>query len=81
MKQQLNEIERMQELAGIKEGQRTEQELYRLKKSFMPDFEEYVELNLIEKLEDNENMGYTEQEKEFAKQLKQVLETLKYGEI
>ena len=47
----------------------------------MPDFEEYVELNLIEKLEDNDNMGYTEQEKKFAKQLKQVLEILKHGEI
>ena len=77
----MSEIKRIQQLAGIKEGQQTEQELYRLKKSFMPDFEEYVELNLIEKLEDNDNMGYTEQEKKFAKQLKQVLETLKYGEI
>ena len=65
----------------LKEGQQAEQELYRLKKSFMPDFEEYVELNLIEKLEDNENMGYTEQEKAFAKQLKDVLFKLKHGEI
>jgi hypothetical protein len=65
----------------LKEGQQTERELYRLKKSFMQDFEEYVELNLIEKLEDNENMGYSEQEKHFARQLKQVLEILKHGEI
>ena len=65
----------------LKEGQQTEKELYRLKQSFMPDFEEYVELNLIEKLEDNENIGYTKQEKAFAKQLKQVLEILKHGEI
>ena len=75
-------IKRLQELAGIiTEGQQTERELYRLKQLFMPDFEEYVELNLIEKLEDNENMGYTEQEITFAKQLKQVLDKLKQGEI
>jgi hypothetical protein len=65
----------------LKEGQQAQQELYRLKKSFMPDFEEYVELNAIEKLEDNENMGYTEQEKQFAKQLEEILFTLKHGEI
>jgi hypothetical protein len=82
MKQPINEIKRMQQLAGvIKEGERTEKELYRLKQLFMPDFEEFVELNLIEKLEDNENMGYTKQEQDFARQLKQVLEVLKHGEI
>jgi hypothetical protein len=82
MKQPINEIKRMQQLAGvIKEGERTEKELYRLKQSFMPDFEEFVELNLIEKLEDNENIGYTKQEQDFARQLKQVLEVLKHGEI
>jgi len=65
----------------LKEGQQTERELYRLKQLFMPDFEEFVELNLIEKLEDNENMGYTKQEQDFARQLKEVLEVLKHGEI
>jgi hypothetical protein len=38
-------------------------------------------LNLIEKLEDNDNVGYTKQEQDFARQLKQVLEVLKQGEI
>jgi hypothetical protein len=65
----------------LKEGQQAQTELYRLKKSFMPAFEEFVELNLIEKLEDNDNVGYTKQEQDFARQLKQVLEVLKQGEI
>jgi hypothetical protein len=82
MKSQLNEVQKLQKIAGvIKESERAEQELYRLKQSFMQDFEEFVELNLIVKLEDNDNVGYTEQEKDFARQLKDVLFKLKRGEI
>jgi hypothetical protein len=82
MKKQLNEIKQLQKTAGIlNEVESAEQELYRLKQSFMPDFEDFVELNLIAKLEDNDNVGYTEQEKDFARQLKDVLFKLKHGEI
>ena len=55
--------------------------LSKLKESFMPAFEEFVEINLIEKLEDNNNVGYDKLEIDFARQLKDVLEKLKHGEI
>lgn len=55
--------------------------LSKLKESFMPAFEEFVEINLIEKLEDNNNVGYDKLEIDFAKQLKDVLFKLKHGEI
>lgn len=53
--------------------------LFKLKESFMPAFEEFVEINLIEKLENNDI--YSKQEIDFARQLKDVLEKLKHGEI
>jgi len=55
--------------------------LSKLKESFMPAFEEFVEINFLEKLEDNNNVGYDKLEIDFAKQLKDVLFKLKHGEI
>jgi hypothetical protein len=55
--------------------------LFKLKESFMPAFEEFVEINFLEKLEDNNNIGYDKLEIDFAKQLKDVLFKLKHGEI
>jgi hypothetical protein len=81
MKSQLNEVKNLQKAAGIlKEVETTEKELYRLQQSFMPAFEEYVELYEIEVLESQEG-EYTELEKDFARQLKDVLFKLKKGVI
>ena len=45
------------------------------------DGDDWIELNLIEKLEDNNNVGYDKLEIDFARQLKDILEKLKHGEI
>ena len=63
----------------IKEETSVDSILFKLKESFMPAFEEFVEVNLIEKLE-NSNI-YSKQEIDFARQLKDVLKKLKHGEI
>ena len=55
MKQQLNEVQKLQKIAGIiKEDERTDKELYNLQRQFLPAFEEYVELYAIEVLESPE---------------------------
>jgi Ribonuclease G/E len=81
MKQQLNEVKALQKIAGIiKEGEQTDKELYDLQKQFMPAFEDYVELYAIAALESPEG-EYTEVEKNFARQLKDVLFKFKKGVI
>lgn len=81
MKQQLNEVKKLQKIAGlIKEDERTDKELYNLQQQFLPAFENYVELYAIAALESQEG-EYTEAEKDFAKQLKDVLFKLKRGVI
>jgi hypothetical protein len=81
MKQQLNEVQKLQKIAGIiKEDERTDKELYNLQQQFLPAFEEYVELYTIEVLESVEGK-YTEVEKNFARQLKDVLFKFKQGVI
>ena len=81
MKQQLNEVQKLQKIAGIiKEDERTYKELYNLQQQFLPAFEEYVELYAIEVLESPEG-EYTEVEKNFARQFKDVLFKFKQGVI
>lgn len=63
----------------IKEELSVDSILFKLKESFMPAFEEFVEVNLIEKLENSNT--YSKQEIDFARQLKDVLKKLKHGEI
>lgn len=79
MKQQLTEVKKLQKIAGIiKEGEQAEKELYNLKQQFLPSFEEYVELYGIVAREDDE---YTDLEKDFARQLEDVLFKFKKGVI
>ena len=81
MKQQLNEVQKLQKIAGlIKEGEQTDKELYNLQQQFLPAFEDYVELYAIAALESEEG-EYTDIEKDFARQLKDVLFKLKKGVI
>ena len=81
MKQQLNEVQQLQKIAGIiKEDERTDKELYNLQRQFLPAFEDYVELYAIAALESEEG-EYTDIEKDFARQLKDVLFKLKKGVI
>jgi hypothetical protein len=81
MKHQLNEVQKLQKIAGlIKEGEQTDKELYNLKQQFLPAFEDYVELYAIAALESEEG-EYTDIEKDFARQLKDVLFKLKKGVI
>lgn len=81
MKMQLNEVQKLQKIAGlIKEDERTDKELYDLQQEFMPAFEDYVELYAIAALESEEG-EYTDIEKDFARQLKDVLFKLKKGVI
>jgi hypothetical protein len=81
MKQLLNEVKALQKIAGIiKEDERTYKELYNLQQQFLPAFEGYVELYAIEVLESPEG-EYTEVEKNFARQLKDVLFKFKQGVI
>ena len=81
MKTQLNEVQKLQKIAGvIKEGEQTEKQLYDLQQQFLPAFEDYVELYAIAVLESQEG-EYTELEKDFARQLKDVLFKLKKGVI
>jgi len=76
-----NKVEKLQKIAGvIKEGEQTQKQLYDLQQQFLPAFEDYVELYAIAVLESQEG-EYTELEKDFARQLKDVLFKLKKGVI
>ena len=80
---QLNEVKRMQQLAGVikEEPESVENTLFKLKQEFMPAFEQYVDLYEIEVLENPKNDEYQKIQEEFAKQLKEVLFTLQRGEF
>ena len=80
---QLNEVKRMQQLAGIikEEPESVESTLFKLKQEFMPAFEQYVNLYEIEVLENPKDNEYQKIQEEFAKQLKEVLFTLQRGEF
>jgi hypothetical protein len=80
---QLNEVKRMQQLAGLikEEPESVESTLFKLKQEFMPTFEEYVNLYEIEVFENPKNDEYQKIQEEFAKQLKEVLFTLQHGEF
>jgi hypothetical protein len=80
---QLNEVKRMQQLAGLikEEPESVESTLFKLKQEFMPAFEQYVDLYEIEVFENPKNDEYQKIQEEFAKQLKEVLFTLQHGEF
>ena len=80
---QLNEVKRMQQLAGVikEEPESVKSTLFKLKQEFMPAFEQYVDLYEIEVLENPKNDEYQKIQEEFAKQLKEVLFTLQHGEF
>ena len=80
---QLNEVKRMQQLAGLikEEPESVVSTLFKLKQEFMPTFEEYVNLYEIEVFENPKNDEYQKIQEEFAKQLKEVLFTLQHGEF
>jgi hypothetical protein len=80
---QLNEVKRMQQLAGLikEEPESVDSTLFKLKQEFMPAFEEYVNLYEIEVFENPKNDEYQKIQEEFAKQLKEVLFTLQHGEF
>jgi hypothetical protein len=80
---QLNEVKRMQQLAGVikEEPESVESTLFKLKQEFMPAFKQYVDLYEIEVLENPKNDEYQKIQEEFAKQLKEVLFTLQHGEF
>ena len=75
---QLNEVKRMQQLAGVikEEPESVENTLFKLKQEFMPAFKQYVDLYEIEVFENPKNDEYQKIQEEFAKQLKKVLFTL-----
>jgi hypothetical protein len=79
----LNEVKRMQQLAGLikEEPESVDSTLFKLKQEFMPAFEQYVDLYEIEVLENPKNDEYQKIQEEFAKQLKEVLFTLQHGEF
>jgi hypothetical protein len=83
MNQSLNEVKRMQQLAGVikEEPESVDSTLFKLKQEFMPAFEQYVNLYEIEVLENPKNDEYQKIQEEFAKQLKEVLFTLQHGEF
>jgi hypothetical protein len=83
MNQSLNEVKRMQQLAGVikEEPESVESTLFKLKQEFMPTFEQYVDLYEIEVFENPKNDEYQKIQEEFAKQLKEVLFTLQHGEF
>ena len=80
---QLNEVKRMQQLAGVikEEPESVDSTLFKLKQEFMPAFEQYVDLYEIEVFENPKNDEYQKIQEEFAKQLKEVLFTLQHGEF
>ena len=80
---QLNEVKRMQQLAGVikEEPESVENTLFKLKQEFMPAFKQYVDLYEIEVFENPKNDEYQKIQEEFAKQLKKVLFTLQHGEF
>jgi hypothetical protein len=80
---QLNEVKRMQQLAGLikEEPESVDSTLFKLKQEFMPAFEEYVNLYEIEVFENPKNDEYQKIQEEFAKQLKEILFTLQHGEF
>ena len=80
---QLNEVKRMQQLAGVikEEPESVESTLFKLKQEFMPAFKQYVDLYEIEVFENPKNDEYQKIQEEFAKQLKEVLFTLQRGEF
>jgi hypothetical protein len=80
---QLNEVKRMQQLAGLikEEPESVESTLFKLKQEFMPAFEQYVDLYEIEVFENPKNDEYQKIQEEFSKQLKEVLFTLQHGEF
>ena len=80
---QLNEVKRMQQLAGVikEEPESVESTLFKLKQEFMPAFKQYVDLYEIEVFENPKNDEYQKIQEEFAKQLKEVLFTLQHGEF
>ena len=83
MNQSLNEVKRMQQLAGVikEEPESVDSTLFKLKQEFMPTFEEYVNLYEIEVFENPKNDEYQKIQEEFAKQLKEILFTLQHGEF
>ena len=83
MNQSLNEVKRMQQLAGVikEEPESVDSTLFKLKQEFMPAFEQYVDLYEIEVFENPKNDEYQKIQEEFAKQLKEVLFTLQHGEF
>jgi hypothetical protein len=80
---QLNEVKRMQQLAGLikEEPESVDSTLFKLKQEFMPTFEQYVDLYEIKVFENPKNDEYQKIQEEFAKQLKEVLFTLQHGEF
>ena len=80
---QLNEVKRMQQLAGVikEEPESVESTLFKLKQEFMPAFKQYVDLYEIEVFENPKNDEYQKIQEEFAKQLKEILFTLQHGEF
>ena len=80
---QLNEVKRMQQLAGVikEEPESVDSTLFKLKQEFMPAFKQYVDLYEIEVFENPKNDEYQKIQEEFAKQLKEVLFTLQHGEF
>ena len=80
---QLNEVKRMQQLAGLikEEPESVDSTLFKLKQEFMPAFKQYVDLYEIEVFENPKNDEYQKIQEEFAKQLKEVLFTLQHGEF
>ena len=80
---QLNEVKRMQQLAGVikEEPESVKSTLFKLKQEFMPAFKQYVDLYEIEVFENPKNDEYQKIQEEFAKKLKEVLFILQHGEF
>jgi hypothetical protein len=77
---ELKEIIRKEVRKALNESQQVDKELYQLKKQFLPAFEEYVDLYVIDRIENGDRKS-VKVEINFAKELQDVLYKLKHGEI
>lgn len=77
---ELKQIVKEEIRKALNESQQVDKELYQLKKQFLPAFEEYVDLYVIDRIENGDRKS-VKVEINFAKELQDVLYKLKHGEI
>lgn len=79
-KSELKQIINEEIRKALNESQQVDKELYQLKKQFLPAFEKYVDLYVIDRIENGDRKS-VKVEIDFAKELQDVLYKLKHGEI